>query len=138
MTQRVLNKHKAGSIIHIEWSHDNPMRPFSSSPQWLCGDIPTMDGEWRSSHIVSVKTNSHKAIVVMRRMGALDCLHDSTSWCMFFGKYGSLCYYLLFFFGNSPLWIGVLIVAQCLDILPDMTMHMWVGGTSNQLFIRGS
>ena len=33
------------------------MRPSSSSPQWLCGDMPAMDGQWRSSHIVSVTTN---------------------------------------------------------------------------------
>ena len=33
------------------------MRPSSSSPQWLCSDIPAMDGQWRSSHIVSVRTN---------------------------------------------------------------------------------
>ena len=29
----------------------------SSSPQWLCGDMPAMDGQWRSSRIVSVRTN---------------------------------------------------------------------------------
>ena len=23
----------------------NPMRPSSSSPQWLCGDMPAMDGQ---------------------------------------------------------------------------------------------
>ena len=31
--------------------------PSSSSPQWLCGDMPAMDGQWRSSRIVSVRTN---------------------------------------------------------------------------------
>ena len=33
------------------------MRPSSSSPQWLCGDMPAMDGQWQSSRIVSVGTN---------------------------------------------------------------------------------
>ena len=33
------------------------MRPSSSSPQWLRGDMPAMDGQWRSSRIVSVRTN---------------------------------------------------------------------------------
>ena len=33
------------------------MRPSSSSPQWLCGgDMLAMDGQWRSSRIVSVRT----------------------------------------------------------------------------------
>ena len=31
--------------------------PISSSPQWLCGDIPTMDDQWQSSRIVNVRTN---------------------------------------------------------------------------------
>ena len=38
--------------------------PSSSSPQWLCGDIPAMDGQWRNSRIVSVTNralNKHKA-----------------------------------------------------------------------------
>ena len=30
------------------------MRPSSSSPQWLCGDMPAMDGQWRSSRIVYI------------------------------------------------------------------------------------
>ena len=25
--------------------------------KWLCGDMPAMDGQWRSSRIVSVRTN---------------------------------------------------------------------------------
>ena len=33
------------------------MRPSSSSPQWLCGDMLAMDGQWWSSRIVSVRTN---------------------------------------------------------------------------------
>ena len=33
------------------------MRPSSSSQQWLCGDMPAMDGQWRRSRIVSVRTN---------------------------------------------------------------------------------
>ena len=33
------------------------MRPSSSSPQWFCGDMPAMAGQWRSSRIVSVRTN---------------------------------------------------------------------------------
>ena len=33
------------------------MRPSSSSPQWLRGDMPAMDGQWRNSRIVSVRTN---------------------------------------------------------------------------------
>ena len=32
------------------------MRP-SSSPQWLCGDIPAMDSQWRSPHIITIGTN---------------------------------------------------------------------------------
>ena len=31
------------------------MRPSSSSPQWLCGDMPAMDGQWWSSRIVRVR-----------------------------------------------------------------------------------
>ena len=27
-------------------------------PQWLCADMPAMDGQWQSSRIVSVGTNS--------------------------------------------------------------------------------
>ena len=38
------------------YQEDNPMHA-SSSPQWLCGDMPAMDGQWRSSRIVSVRTN---------------------------------------------------------------------------------
>ena len=34
----------------------NPMRASSSSPQWLCGYMPAMDGHWRSSRIASVRT----------------------------------------------------------------------------------
>ena len=33
------------------------MCPSSSSPQWLCGEMPAMDGQWQSSPIVSVTTN---------------------------------------------------------------------------------
>ena len=33
------------------------MHPSSSLPQWLCGDMPAMDGQWRSSRIVSARTN---------------------------------------------------------------------------------
>ena len=33
------------------------LRPSSSSSQWLCGDMPAMDGQWQSSRIVSVRTN---------------------------------------------------------------------------------
>ena len=39
------------------YKEGNPMHPSSSSPQWLCGDMPAMDGQWRSSRIVSVRTN---------------------------------------------------------------------------------
>ena len=46
------------------------MRPSSSSPQCLCGD--------------------KQAIVVMRRMGALDCLHDVTIYL-----YYALCFMLV-------------------------------------------
>ena len=54
----VLNKHKLWSIIHIYWSHEhNPMRPFSSSPQWLCGDMLAMESQWRCSCIFSARTN---------------------------------------------------------------------------------
>ena len=31
--------------------------PISSSPQWLCGDILTMDDQWHSSRIVRARTN---------------------------------------------------------------------------------
>ena len=58
MTHRVFNMQKTKSIIDIQWHHeDNPMRPSSSSPQWLCGDMPAMDGQWRSSRIASVRAN---------------------------------------------------------------------------------
>ena len=44
---------------------DNPICPSSSSPQWLSGDLPAMDGQWWRSRIVSVRTdrvfNKHKA-----------------------------------------------------------------------------
>ena len=33
------------------------MRPYSSSPQWLCSNMPAMEGQWRSSRIISVRTN---------------------------------------------------------------------------------
>ena len=34
-------------ITYIQLCHeDNPMCP-SSSPQWLCGNILAMDGQWR-------------------------------------------------------------------------------------------
>ena len=33
------------------------MHPSSSSRQWLCGNMPAMDGQWWSSRIVSVRTN---------------------------------------------------------------------------------
>ena len=36
---------------------DYPMRPSSSSPQWLCGNMPAADGQWRSSRFVRVRTN---------------------------------------------------------------------------------
>ena len=53
------NKHKAMGIIHIQWrSEDNPMRPSSSSPQWLFGGMPAMDGQWRSSRILSVRNKT--------------------------------------------------------------------------------
>ena len=34
-----------------------PWRPSSSSRQWLCSNIPAMDGQCWNSYIVSVKTN---------------------------------------------------------------------------------
>ena len=33
------------------------MHPSSSSPQWLCNDMPAMDIQWWSSRIVNVRTN---------------------------------------------------------------------------------
>ena len=33
------------------------MHPSSSSPQWLCGNMPAMHGQWRSSRIVTAGTN---------------------------------------------------------------------------------
>ena len=45
---------------HYPRSEDNPLNnednPLNqtSSPKWLCGDLPAMDGQWRSSRIVSV------------------------------------------------------------------------------------
>ena len=43
MKHRLLKKHKARSVIHIKWSHeDNPMHPSSSSPQWLSGNMPAI------------------------------------------------------------------------------------------------
>ena len=33
------------------------MRPSSSSPQWLCGDTPAMDGQWPS--IAGMSPQSH-------------------------------------------------------------------------------
>ena len=44
-------------IYNIYIYKDNPMSPFSSSPQWICGDMPAIGGQWRSSRIVSVRTN---------------------------------------------------------------------------------
>ena len=44
------------SIVTSRRQSNAPMRP-SSSPQWLCGDMPAMDGQRRSSRIVSVRTN---------------------------------------------------------------------------------
>ena len=58
MTQRVLNNHKARSIIHIQWSHEgNPIQPSSSLAQWFCGGVPAMDGQWQSWRIVSIRIN---------------------------------------------------------------------------------
>ena len=58
MTHSVLTEHKPNSVINIWWSHeDNPIDPSSSSPQWLCGGMLAMDGQWQSSCIVSVRTN---------------------------------------------------------------------------------
>ena len=31
--------------------------PSFSSPQWLCGDMPAMDSQWKSSRIFSVRIN---------------------------------------------------------------------------------
>ena len=42
------------------------MHPSSSSPQWLCGNVPAMNGQWRSSHIVSITTIS---IVISKATG---------------------------------------------------------------------
>ena len=39
--------YKAKSIIHIYWRHkDNSIRQSSSSPQWLCSDIPGRWAHW--------------------------------------------------------------------------------------------
>ena len=39
--------------------------PPSSSPEWLCDDMPDMDRQWWNSRIISVRTNrvlnKHKA-----------------------------------------------------------------------------
>ena len=78
-TNRVLNKHHARSVnilikkklVHNTQSaqqaqskehntyivKDNSMHVLSSSPQWLCGKMPAMDGRWQSSRIVSIRTN---------------------------------------------------------------------------------
>ena len=38
--------------MYIYWSHeDNPMQPSSSSLQWLCDDMPDLDGQWQSLYI---------------------------------------------------------------------------------------
>ena len=43
IAHRVLNKHKARSIIQIQWNHkDNQMCPSPLSSQWLCGDMAAM------------------------------------------------------------------------------------------------
>ena len=51
--------------IYVRSRENNPMHPSSSSPEWLCGDMPAMSGQWRSSRIISVRTNrmfnKHKA-----------------------------------------------------------------------------
>ena len=38
--------------------------PPSSSPQWLCSDMPAMDGHWRSSCIVTVLQKEGKYIIM--------------------------------------------------------------------------
>ena len=52
------------------------MRPSSSSPQWLCGDMPAMDSQWQSSRIVSVRTN--RALGKERIYGTTLIMGDST------------------------------------------------------------
>ena len=84
------------------------MRLSSSLPQWFCGDMPAMDGQWWSSRIVSVRTNrvlkkSAPVIVRTNRVllspqsycgdeedGALDCLHDVTVYL-----YYAFCFMLI-------------------------------------------
>ena len=79
--------------IHIYIRQSNV--PSFSSPQWLCGDMPAMDNQWKSSRIFNVRTNRmHKKhyarnvnILIKNRnwfmthrvgrMGSLDYLHDS-------------------------------------------------------------
>ena len=78
MTDRVFNKHKAKSIRH----EDNPMSPSSLSPQCLCGDMPAMDGQWRSSRIVSVRNNRVLNKHYARSINTLiktELVHDTQS-----------------------------------------------------------
>ena len=53
-TYKYKYKYKYSDVMKtIQCAHP----PHSSSPQWLCGDMPAMDGQWQSSRIVSVRTN---------------------------------------------------------------------------------
>ena len=58
------------------------MCPSSSSPQWLCGNMPAMDGQWRSSRIVSVRTNRlHDFTLYVLYSFLCACLALCVSWC---------------------------------------------------------
>ena len=49
------NRHRTTFTVQPEvksGSHEgNPMRPSSSSPQWLSGNMTTMVGQWESSQV---------------------------------------------------------------------------------------
>ena len=67
---------------------DNAMRPSSPLPQWLFRNMLAMEVRWGGEKGVLAllvlvtgrpqPTCCHKAIVAMRRMGVLDCLHGAT------------------------------------------------------------
>ena len=66
MTHRVLNKQKAKSIIQI---YSDVMKTIQCAhPPHHHNDFVVTCRLWTAS--------DHKAIVVMRKMGALDCLYD--------------------------------------------------------------
>ena len=86
MKHRALHKHKTRSTIHIQWSHeDTPMHPFSSSPQWLSGDMPAIiltlsSNVFNISKKKNEKFSRFKNVPLFRAFGSVE---SAESWKCF-------------------------------------------------------